>query len=90
MALQPLVNDVQHRSEFGQHLPVIETQHRESKRLQLRAATCIVAQTFGLEVLPAIDLDDKPGFDTSEVSDERADLMLSAELAATESSVSER
>jgi hypothetical protein len=73
---------VQYRVYVGQDVVVPETQHPKTVLLQERGADSVGGD--GLHVLPAINLDDRAAFDTTEVDHIWSHRMLAAELNPTD------
>jgi hypothetical protein len=86
---KPLVNGVQHRVCFNQHLAIGKAQHMEALRRKQRRSSCMGQFSPFVEVLSTIQLDNQIRFDTREVGEESADGVLSAELVADETSVAQ-
>jgi hypothetical protein len=75
-------NNIQHRLGFLEYLVIPESEHSKSLRFDSMVATFIVAMAF--LVLPAIQLDYEPRFETREVGDIAADGHLAAETIAAQ------
>ena len=86
---QPVVDHRQHRLALAQHPAIVESQHSEAEVVQLRGAPRIGLDRLRLEMLTAVEFDNEPRFDTSEVREEAADGMLAAELAAGELTIAQ-
>ena len=85
--VEPLLDHFKHGLGLGQGLAIVEAQYGESMLRQRRAAAHIPFGSFGLDVPPTIEFDDRTGFDAGEVGEERPQRNLAAELPAIELAV---
>ena len=86
---QPIKDGGQHALPFQQNLAVGEAHDTETRFGQSGGAASVRLDAIGVEVLTTIHLDHPACFDASEVGEEWADRMLSAELPPCELSVAQ-
>jgi len=82
MGRQPVQDASQHRIRFHQRFAIVESQNRIAQLNQLRRPARVVPHRRFVQVLSAIELDNKPRLDAGEVREVAADGMLAAEFAA--------
>jgi hypothetical protein len=71
-----------------QHLSIPESQHSEPEGLESPSSQIVVRLSF-FNMLTAVEFDDQPGFNATEIDDEGIDRNLPAELPSIEVSVSQ-
>jgi hypothetical protein len=86
---EPKKNRLEHAVGFQEGLPIIEAENFEAVSLENFRSLSIRFDRFGLEMLAAVEFNNKSRFDAREVCEERADGVLAAELEAGELSAAQ-
>jgi hypothetical protein len=79
---QPCQNVLQNGFRSYQHVVVPISNQSEAKRFQLGRPLLVVSALR--RMLPTVDLDDQPSFDTDEISDVTSKRILPPELESTQ------
>ncbi len=84
---EPIEDGGQDPVVFRKCFTVAEAHHMEAVRRQRSTALSVGRHCCWLVVLTAIELDNKPCFDTSKVGEVAADRVLAAKLVAVETPI---